>query len=94
MTAYVYIVKCADNTLYTGWTTSLVRRVRVHNQGKAAKYTRARRPVELVYWERLDSKVAALQREWEIKQLTRAEKLALCNMKLKYLLRERGDETT
>lgn len=71
---YVYILKCADGTLYTGWTTDLDKRVRAHNLGQGAKYTRARRPVELVYHEAFDDKIEAQRREYSIKQLTRAEK--------------------
>lgn len=71
---YVYILRCADGTLYTGWTTDPERRLRTHNSGRGAKYTRARRPVELVYIEEYDDKVEAQRREYAIKQLTRAEK--------------------
>lgn len=71
---YVYILKCADGTFYTGWTTDPERRMKVHNSGKGAKYTRARRPVELIYYEEFDDKIEAQRREWAIKQLTRAEK--------------------
>lgn len=71
---YVYILRCADGTFYTGWTTDPERRTKVHNSGKGAKYTRARRPVELIYYEEFDDKIAAQRREWAIKQLTRAEK--------------------
>ena len=74
---YVYILRCADDTLYTGWTTDVERRVAVHNSGKGAKYTRARLPVELVYTEEFDDKVEAQKREYAIKQLTRAEKETL-----------------
>ena len=74
---YTYIVKCCDNTLYTGWTTDLDRRIEEHNSGKGAKYTRSRRPVELIYAERFDTKQEAMRREWEIKQLSREEKLRL-----------------
>ncbi len=74
---YTYIVKCCDNTLYTGWTTDLDRRIEAHNSGKGAKYTRSRRPVELIYAERFDTKQEAMRREWEIKQLSREEKLSL-----------------
>ena len=74
---YTYIVRCCDNTLYTGWTTDLDRRMEAHNSGKGAKYTRSRRPVELIYAERFDTKQEALRREWEIKQLSREEKLRL-----------------
>lgn len=74
---YVYILRCADDTLYTGWATDVEKRVATHNSGKGAKYTRARLPVELVYTEVFEDKVEAQKREYEIKQLTRAEKDAL-----------------
>lgn len=71
---YVYILKCADGTYYTGYTTDPQRRTQVHNSGRGAKYTRARRPVELIYTEEFDDKTEAQRREYAIKQLTRAEK--------------------
>lgn len=71
---YVYILMCSDDTLYTGWTTNLKHRVAVHNSGKGAKYTRSRRPVELVYYEEYDDKIEAQRRERAIKKLTRVEK--------------------
>lgn len=71
---YVYILKCADGTYYTGYTTDPVRRTQVHNTGKGAKYTRARRPVELIHTEEFDDRAEAQRREYAIKQLTRAEK--------------------
>lgn len=74
---YVYLLWCADGTLYTGYTDDPVRRTKVHNAGKGAKYTRARLPVELVYQEACADKSAALRREYEIKQLTRVQKLKL-----------------
>ncbi len=77
MSFYVYILRCADDTLYTGYTDDPERRLRVHNAGKGAKYTRSRLPVELVYRETLEDKSAALRREREIKGLTREKKLAL-----------------
>lgn len=77
MSFYVYILKCNDNTLYTGYTDDLVRRTQMHNAGRGAKYTRSRLPVELVYQEELTDKSAALKREAAIKRLTRAQKLAL-----------------
>ena len=77
MTCHVYILCCADNTLYTGWTTDLEGRIKAHNAGTGAKYTRGRGPVELVYSEELPDKQAAMQREYAIKQLTRKEKLSL-----------------
>ena len=74
---YAYILACADGTLYTGWTTDLHRRLAAHNAGKGAKYTRSRRPVTLRYAERCSTREKAMHREWEIKQLSRAEKLRL-----------------
>jgi putative endonuclease len=74
----VYILKCSDGSLYTGWTDNMERRLRLHNEGKASKYTRSRLPVELVYSEAADSKSEALKREAAIKRLPRGEKLALC----------------
>ena len=75
---YTYIVQCADGTLYTGWTNCLARRMKAHNEGKAgAKYTRARRPVKLVYYEGFATKEEAMSREYRIKQLTREKKLEL-----------------
>lgn len=74
---YVYILECADGTLYTGWTTCPERRVKAHNSGKGAKYTRSRRPVKLVYTETCQNQSDALRREYEIKQLSRAQKLLL-----------------
>lgn len=71
---YVYILRCSDGTLYTGWTTDLKHRVAVHNSGKGAKYTRSRRPVELVYHEEYSDKIEAQRRERAIKKLTRAKK--------------------
>ncbi len=76
-TNFTYILRCADGSLYTGWTNDLDRRLAAHNAGTAARYTRSRRPVELVYWESFDAKEAAMAREWAIKHLSRAEKLAL-----------------
>ena len=71
---YVYIVKCRDNTLYTGITTDLEKRLTKHNQGTGAKYTRGRTPVELVYYEKGYTKSEALKREISIKKLTRIKK--------------------
>ena len=74
----VYILRCADGSLYTGWTNDPEARVRAHNAGRAgARYTRSRRPVTLVYWEDCETKEQAMSREWHIKRLTREEKLAL-----------------
>ena len=74
---YVYILKCADDTFYTGWTTDVQKRLKVHNSGKGAKYTRSRKPVQLVYYEECTDHSAALKREIEIKALSRDEKLKL-----------------
>ncbi len=74
---WTYILRCADGTLYTGWTNDLERRVRAHNAGTASKYTRPRRPVELAYCEEHADKHTAMRREWEIKRLSREEKLLL-----------------
>lgn len=74
---YTYILKCADGTLYCGWTNDLEKRLKAHNEGKGAKYTRSRLPVELVYYEVLETSVEAQKREYQIKQLTRAQKLDL-----------------
>jgi putative endonuclease len=74
---YIYILKCSDGSFYTGWTTDPERRANVHNSGKGAKYTRSRRPVELIYTEEFDDKKDAQRREWAIKHMTRAEKLDL-----------------
>ena len=73
----VYILRCADGTLYTGITNDLAKRLRTHNAGRGAKYTRSRLPVELIYAEESPDKPAALRRELAIKSLTRVEKLRL-----------------
>lgn len=78
---YVYILKCKDDTLYTGWTNSLERRIKIHNEGKGAKYTRGRLPVELVYFEQFLTKSEALKREFEIKKMSREEKKLLIKNK-------------
>ena len=75
---YIYILECADNTLYTGYTNDLDNRLKAHNAGKGAKYTKSRLPVKLVYSESFDDKKEAMSREWFIKhRLTREEKLEL-----------------
>jgi putative endonuclease len=74
---YVYVLRCADDTLYTGYTTDVDRRVAEHDAGEGAKYTRGRTPVTLVHVERHDSKSVALRREHEIKSLSRERKEAL-----------------
>ncbi len=74
---YTYIVECADGSLYTGWTNDVEKRLATHNAGKGAKYTRPRLPVKLVYVEQHPTKEMAQHREYEIKQLSRREKIAL-----------------
>lgn len=71
---YTYMVRCGDGTLYTGWTNHLEKRVRAHNEGCGAKYTRSRRPVKLVYFEAFESKEEAMRREFFIKRMTRKQK--------------------
>ena len=79
---YTYLVRCCDGSLYCGWTNYLEKRVKAHNEGKGAKYTKSRRPVELVYYEEFLTKEEAMSREYTIKRLTRAEKLELiCQQK-------------
>lgn len=79
MTAYVYMLRCKDSSLYTGWTNDIEHRLAMHLTGKGAKYTRGRGPLELVYLEELTDKESALRREAAIKRLTRVEKLRLCD---------------
>ncbi|HIY02356.1 MAG TPA: GIY-YIG nuclease family protein [Candidatus Blautia faecipullorum] len=75
---YTYMVQCADGSLYTGWTSCLQKRMKAHNGGKdGAKYTKAKGPVQLVYYEGYASKEEAMRRECAIKKLTRKEKLKL-----------------
>ena len=77
MAYWVYILRCADGTLYTGSTKDVERRLAFHNCGKGAKYTRSRRPVEVVYRQACADKSEALRREAAVKRLSRAEKLRL-----------------
>ena len=74
---YTYLVLCRDKTLYCGWTNHLDERIKAHNDGKGAKYTRSRRPVELVYYEAFPTKEEAMSREYAIKRLSRKQKLNL-----------------
>lgn len=78
--SYTYILRCSDDTLYTGWTTDIQKRLNAHNSGKGARYTRPRRPVSLVYYEVFQTREEAMQREWKIKHLTRQEKLKLISL--------------
>lgn len=74
---YTYLLRCADSTLYCGWTNHLEERIQAHNAGKGAKYTKSRRPVSLAYYEVFDTKEEAMRREYAMKQLTKKEKEAL-----------------
>ena len=74
---FVYILECADGSLYTGITRDLDARIKIHNDGTGAKYTRGRLPVKLIYSEATENRSSASRREHEIKQLTRASKFAL-----------------
>ncbi len=71
---YVYLLRCANGSLYCGWTTDPEARLKAHNSGRGAKYTRSRRPVELVYTEAFPDRHEALSREWHIKRMSREEK--------------------
>ena len=82
-TTFVYLLHCADDTIYTGWTFDLARRVATHQRGRGARYTRTRLPVELIYHERLTSRRAAMRREIAIKKMSRARKLALARRESK-----------
>ncbi|WP_067729729.1 GIY-YIG nuclease family protein [Oceanobacillus damuensis] len=73
----VYILRCKDDTLYTGYTNDLGKRLKKHESGKGAKYTRGRGPFEVVFVEKFTEKEAAMQKEYQIKQLSRNEKMAL-----------------
>ena len=83
MMNYTYILSCRDGSLYTGWTNNLEKRVQAHNSGKWAKYTKPRRPVALAYYEEFQTKELAMKREYEIKHMTRREKLRLIEEKEK-----------
>lgn len=74
---FVYILRCGDDSLYTGYTNDVGKRVEVHNSGKGAKYTRSRLPVELVYYKRVDNKSIGLRLEAKIKKLSKNKKEAL-----------------
>jgi predicted GIY-YIG superfamily endonuclease len=77
MPAFVYLLRCADGTLYCGWSTEVERRLAQHQAGVASRYTRVRRPVELVWSTECSDRSEALREEARIKRLTRAEKRAL-----------------
>ena len=76
---YTYLAKCADGSLYCGFTDDLENREKIHNSGRGAKYTRSRLPVKIVYSEKYETKSEALKRECAIKKLTRAKKEELIN---------------
>lgn len=77
MKNYTYMLRCSDDSLYTGWTNNLKKRVDAHNAKKGAKYTKSRTPVELVYYECFATKQEAMRREYEIKQYSKKEKESL-----------------
>ncbi|NLD06449.1 MAG: GIY-YIG nuclease family protein [Synergistaceae bacterium] len=77
MKAWTYILRCSDDTLYTGWTNNIEKRLAAHNRGTASKYTRGRRPVELIFKEEFETKEEAMTREAKIKSLKRDEKLLI-----------------
>ncbi len=85
---YTYMLKCKDDTYYTGYTNDLEKRFKAHNEGKGAKYTKGRGPVELVYYEEYEDKHTAMRREWEIKQLSRSEKESMQAEWKKYRIAE------
>lgn len=74
---YTYILECKDGTYYTGWTNNLDKRLKDHNDGKGAKYTKTRLPVSLIYYEEFQTKEEAMRREYAIKHMTRSEKSKL-----------------
>jgi putative endonuclease len=78
---YTYMLHCGDGSFYIGWTNDIEARVAAHNAGKGAKYTRARLPVELVYYEKFATKQEAMSREWHLKRLTHEQKQALIEAK-------------
>lgn len=78
---YVYILRCTDETLYTGWTNDIEKRLKAHNDGKGAKYTKYRRPVKLVYYESFETKQEAMKREYAIKQLSKSDKEKIIKQK-------------
>jgi putative endonuclease len=78
---FTYMLRCCDGSFYIGWTNDIQARVAAHNAGKGAKYTRARRPVELVYYEKFATKQEAMSREWHLKKLTHEQKRLLLHEK-------------
>ena len=82
MAYFLYILLCADNTLYTGTTHDVEKRLEVHTSGKGSKYVRSRLPVKLIYTEEFPDNKTALAREWEIKQWSRQEKISRLKLRL------------
>ena len=82
MAYYVYILKCSDGTLYTGFAKNIQKRIATHRAGKGAKYVRARLPVELLYTEEFEDKISAYRREYEIKSWSRGKKIKLLGLTL------------
>ena len=74
---YIYILRCRDGSLYTGWTNDMAKRIEAHNKGQGAKYTKGRGPMELIYHEEYSNKSEALKREYAIKRFSKAQKLEL-----------------
>jgi putative endonuclease len=89
MNFFVYLLQCKDSSYYCGWTNNIEKRIKAHNAGTASKYTNSRRPVKLVYFEKAKNLPSALQREFQIKQLTRKQKEILVNKFRKSIFRER-----
>lgn len=79
---YTYMLLCNDKTFYIGYTNDLVLRIRMHNRGKGAKYTRARLPVRLLYWEKYPTRRQAMRREYALKQWSRTEKMLLLDERI------------
>ncbi|MCP1102370.1 putative endonuclease [Aequitasia blattaphilus] len=76
---YIYVLECKDGSYYTGWTTDVQKRLKAHQEGSGAKYTRGRGPLKLVYQESFETKEEAMKREYEIKQMSRRDKEKLIN---------------
>lgn len=81
MNTYCYLLECADDSYYCGWTTDPARRLAQHQSGQASRYTRTRLPVKLVYCEKFRTRSQAMQREWQIKHMTRDQKKVLIGRK-------------
>ncbi|MFD2761388.1 GIY-YIG nuclease family protein [Lentibacillus juripiscarius] len=88
----VYILKCGDDTFYTGYTNDLENRLKMHEDGKGAKYTRGRGPFQVVFVEKFPTKEEALKKEYQVKQLSRKEKVKLIREKLKEVMQYANSE--